>query len=166
MPDRTVSAAEFARSLGLSPARIVQLKGEGLPFTVTPSGHRFQLGAATRWYVEHVSRRRKTVPGDVANVAAVDSSRARKAAADAQTAELRAAREAGTVVAICDVASVVAAHIAACRARLLAIPSRCSPLVAAEDSPGACLAILESAIHDALAELSDGGFAETSSSVQ
>ena len=88
----------------------------------------------------------------------LDSARARKIQADAQLAELKYALESGRAVSIDAVTADLARRIAGCRGRLLAIPSKVGPLLAADDSASGCQAIVEREIFDALAELANGDF--------
>jgi phage terminase Nu1 subunit (DNA packaging protein) len=49
--DELVTAAALARVLGLSPARVSQLKlVEGLPYLKTGAGDRFRLAESVQWY--------------------------------------------------------------------------------------------------------------------
>ena len=156
MNDQIVSAAALGRALGLSRARITQLKSEGLPFVRTDHGDRFKLVAACRWYMAHVAGR--DTPEPAAEISDLDRARARKAHADARLAELALAERLGRVVAIEDVVLVISQHIAAARSRLLAMPATLGPILAAEDTPAGCQQILDAAVREALEELAGTGF--------
>ena len=96
----------------------------------------------------------------------VNEQRARLAKVQADRQLLLLARERGEAVLVEDVARVVGAQLSNVRARLLALPSKCSPLCHAADSPMEIRRVLEDAVHEALAELSEEAAAEAEEMVE
>src|SRR5262249_1335311 len=74
-------------------------------------------------------------------------------AARATIAELEAGRLSGALLPGDEVQRAWVDAILYCRQRLLAIPTRAAPLVAVETGIDACSAVIESFVHEALAEL-------------
>jgi hypothetical protein len=122
-----------------SASRIVALQSEGLPFVVTPQGHRFDLHASMRWYVQRKVER-KTAP-----------------VVETDGAPLELARRQGEVVSIDATVAAVGAHVTVCRSRLLSLPARLGPAVAVEDNAAQGQKIFEAGIYEALEELDNGG---------
>lgn len=85
-----------------------------------------------------------------------DAARARKAEADARLAELAAAKACGTVVEIEAVAEIVGAELSTVRSRLLAMPAKLAPRLAAAGDARACQALVAEEVDAALTELSEG----------
>jgi phage terminase Nu1 subunit (DNA packaging protein) len=81
-------------------------------------------------------------------------SRARQAAADARTAELKLAELEGSLVRVDHVRAELAARLAPVREALLQIPARLAPLLAPQSDPGRIQTVLEIEIHQVLAPLS------------
>jgi hypothetical protein len=85
------------------------------------------------------------------------ASRARQAAADARTAELKLAELEGTLVRLDHVRASLAARLAPVREGLLQIPARLAPLLAPQSDPGRIQTLLEAEIHLVLAPLARAG---------
>jgi hypothetical protein len=136
------------------------MRAEGLPFTSTPNSDRHDLRVATHLYLNHIGGKQRNGGTVAANGPGLDAARARKLLGDAKAAELRLARKTGEVVAIADVVELVGAHVTACRAKLLAIPTRCAPQLSAAGGAAEFQQILQLVIVDALSELGNGGFGE------
>lgn len=81
------------------------------------------------------------------------ASRARREAAEAEMAELKLAEQHGTLIRLDAVKSALASVIAATRDSLLQLPARLAPVLAAESSAAAVHDIIQSEIHQALAQL-------------
>lgn len=84
----------------------------------------------------------------------IDEARRRKTAAEAALAELELSKQKGEVAEIELISKVIGEEYAKCRAKLLSIPTRLSPLLMTIDGEGDAGQILEDAITDALSELS------------
>ena len=85
----------------------------------------------------------------------LNEARRRKASAEAQLAELELARQQGQVVAVEDVGVELERCYSAVRARLMAIPPKLAPLLCPDD-PATAQGMIETAVVEALAELSEG----------
>lgn len=88
-----------------------------------------------------------------------DDAKARKMAAEAELAEIELATKRGELVPVSVAITRVVDEYTAVRSKLLAIPSKMAPLVAAESAEAVCRALLLQIITEALNELvgSSGG---------
>lgn len=84
-----------------------------------------------------------------------DEARTRKVAAEAEIAELELARIRGTLCLTDDVVKAWETVLHACRAKLLAMPSKLAPNVVNETDISAIKDIIESQVREALDELSN-----------
>lgn len=152
---KNVNRSQLAELLGVNLSTIDNWVREGCPFITRPIRQgvgqwEFSAGAVFRWRIE---RERHVALGDLANVDESEARR-RKLAAEAGLAELELHLANGAAVKISDAERVWVQMVGASRARLLAIPSKLGPILAIEADPVACQAIAESAIIEALSELS------------
>ena len=84
-----------------------------------------------------------------------DEARTRKVNAEAEIAELELAKLKGVLVVADDVTGAWEDVLGAFKGKLLSIPSKAAPVVAAELEPGGCQKVLEDLIDEALTELSN-----------
>lgn len=84
-----------------------------------------------------------------------EEARARKVAAEAEITELELAKVRGELVVAEDVISAWSDTLSSLKAKMVSIPSKAAPIVAAEDSAGGCQKVLEDLIREALEELSN-----------
>jgi len=84
-----------------------------------------------------------------------EEARARKVAAEAEITELELAKVRGELVVAEDVISAWSDTLSSLKAKMVSIPSKAAPIVAAEDSAGGCQQVLEDLIREALEELSN-----------
>ncbi len=84
-----------------------------------------------------------------------DEARTRKMNAEAEVAELTLEQIHGTLVAADDVVSAWEDVLGALKSKLLSIPIKAAPVVAAESNTNSCKAVLEDLINEALEELSN-----------
>ena len=84
-----------------------------------------------------------------------DEARTRKVNAEAELAELELKKVHGELVIAEDVVSAWNDVLGALKAKLLSIPTKGAPIVSAETNTGACKAVLEDLINEALEELSN-----------
>ena len=84
-----------------------------------------------------------------------EEARARKVAAEAEITELELAKVRGELVVAEDVVSAWSDTLSSLKAKMVSIPSKAAPIVAAEDSAGGCQQVLEDLIKEALEELSN-----------
>jgi len=83
-----------------------------------------------------------------------DEARTRKVNAEAEIAELELKRIHGELVNADDVVSAWADVLGGVKARLLSIPTKAAPVMAAESNAGTCQRVIEELISEALEELS------------
>jgi len=83
-----------------------------------------------------------------------NAARARKMEADAQLAELELLKAKRELVQSADVLKAWTDVLGAMRSKLLALPTKCAPLIATETDIAAIQDIVEKQIHEALEELS------------
>jgi phage terminase Nu1 subunit (DNA packaging protein) len=141
--------ATIAKLLMLTDRRVQQLAKEGhIP---RAERGRYELVPAVQGYVRYL--RDRAINGDVGEGGEA-SDRARLIKARADIAEMEAQRLAEDLVSVGDVERATADMVARFRARSLAIPSKAAPMVAMEETTEACHEIIETFVHEALAELS------------
>lgn len=148
MSTATYPVSVIAKLLLLTDRRVTQLVQEG----VIPRAERgrYELAPAVQGYIKYLKERAigADLPGDAAGEHKVRLLKAR-----ADIAEMEAERLAGDLAPADDVERAWAAAVGRFRQRSLAIPPKAAPLVAVETEPEACHAIIETFIHEALAEL-------------
>ena len=83
-----------------------------------------------------------------------NAARARKMEADAQMAELELLKAKRELVAASDVQGAWVDVLSAMKAKLLALPTKCAPLIATETEIGIIQDIIEGQVNEALNELS------------
>jgi terminase small subunit / prophage DNA-packing protein len=140
--------------LGCSLRTIDEYKRQGMPGDAPkkPGDQwRFDSGAVVNWLRE---RERTDALGEVARVDEAEAKR-RKLAAEAALAEHELALKQGAAVAIADFEAAWAAMIGASRARLRGIGAKVGRTVAISLDPAECAALIDSAIDEALQELSE-----------
>lgn len=150
-----LSKAELAKEFRVSLPTITAWLHRGLPH-VTRGGKgrswQFELADAIAWRIEDVIQQRIDT-GDE-GLLDLQTERAKLAKAQRQKLEREIATLDGKLIPAEDVERVWSGMIGAFRARMLALPSRLAPVVAAEVEPGSCFAALQAGIHEALTELS------------
>ena len=85
----------------------------------------------------------------------LDEARTRKLTAEAELAEIELAKAKGDLVPTEMVIKAWIDVLSAMKAKLLAIPSKAAPVLAAEDNPGEVQKLLDSELEEALNELSN-----------
>lgn len=85
----------------------------------------------------------------------LDEARTRKLSAEAELAEIELAKAKGDLVPAALVIAAWEEVLRAMKAKLLAIPSKAAPVLAAEDNPGEVQKLLDTEIEEALNELSN-----------
>jgi len=142
-----VSLGDLGDILTLSPVRIRQLVKAG---TISAVGHgRYDLIASVKGYVRFL--RDRAIDGQGPSGA----NRQRLFGARADIAEFEAKRLAGSMVPVDEVARGWVEIVTRFRQKALSIPTKIAPLVAVEAEPDACSEIIETAMHEALAELAE-----------
>jgi phage terminase Nu1 subunit (DNA packaging protein) len=164
-----VNRRQLSDILGISMPTVTAWVGEGMPFTREGSKSA-EWEFDTRETIEWMAANKLKTKGKPANkgrnpfgeedesVESLEEAERRKMIANADRAEVLVAKEAGILVPISEVASVVAEENARVRARLLTLPNELRPKVLtflAEDRKAAeqLLADVEAVVLDALGEI-------------
>lgn len=153
--DLEVGATDLARLLGISERRIRELRDRG---TIPDNGRgRYVLGIAVPAYSEHIRALGAGWKGEGEGGEVLDltAERARKAKEEADRLEMQNAVMRGELLARSDVDAAVIEDYSRVRAKLLGIPSKVAPLVAATSEPREAEGLVKRAINEALQELSD-----------
>ena len=145
----TYPLGTIAKLLLLTERRVQQLAKEGhIP---RAERGRYELVPAVQGYIRYL--RDRAINGDVGpDGEASDKARLMKARAD--IAEMEAQRLSEELVPVQEVERAAADMVARFRARSLSIPSKAAPMVAVEAATESCHEIIETFVHEALAELS------------
>lgn len=163
-----LSQAALGRALGLSPAAITKLKGQGMPV------HSVEAAQAWREQRQNVAARKPLPAGvsvapvrapvpppaaepiDAGDIPDFQQSRARREAADADLAELKVRKERGLLIERAPVMAQFAKQLSSVREALLNIPARLAPAVAAESDIARCQTLIDAELRAALAEIVGG----------
>lgn len=147
--------------LGLSVRRVGQIveEGNGPP---QARGGSFPAREFGQWMVERELAKHGRVGGDDLNGRTLDltNERARLAKAQADKTELEVAELHGEMVRVPEVTEAWSKHIAAARARLLALPSKAAARVAAPALLAETQELLRGIVDEALNELAGDGLPE------
>jgi phage terminase Nu1 subunit (DNA packaging protein) len=81
--------------------------------------------------------------------------RARLARAQAEAQEMKNAQARGELICAGEAEATMVGVMSAVRARLLALPTSCAPLVAEIDRPAECEEVLRTHLYDAMHEIAD-----------
>lgn len=158
----SLSQAAIGRALGLSPAAITKLKHQGMPVDSVES--------AQAWRIERQNvAARKPLPSPIVMPAPLpprdpyavgaypdedrDAARTRREIAEANLAELREAEARGDLIRVDAIRSALAGMIASTRDSLLQISARVAPVLAVETDAARVHDLIQSEIHQALAQL-------------
>lgn len=169
-----VNRQSLSEILGISKPTITAWLDDGLPFTVQGSKGKeweFETSEVIEWYAAHKFKRRdgraksgsdpKTNPfADLNGIEAetIDQANLRKESALADKHEIAAAKEAGTLVPIEDVAAIVLEENARAKSRLMSIPNELRPVLLTHlkndrKATEQCVARVEEVIVEALSEV-------------
>jgi phage terminase Nu1 subunit (DNA packaging protein) len=148
-----ISQAALGRAIGISPPMVTKLKGQGMPV--------HSVEAALAWRDKNQRPYAKpTGPAPVAVRAVHDGevpdfkvSRARREAADADKAEMEAAKMRGELVPAAEVRAEFAKALASIRDGLLNLPGRMAPVLAAQSDARLVQAALDSELRALLGAL-------------
>jgi phage terminase Nu1 subunit (DNA packaging protein) len=164
-PTGTLSQAALGRLLGLSPAAITKLKGQGMPVDSVEAAKAWRearLNVAARKPSPPIQVEPSIVSVPVAfpPVATGDfgdedfqMARTRREIAEANMAEMKEAESGGVLIRIDAVRAAWAKSLAATRDALLQIPSRVAPLLAVESDVDRVGQILDAELRQAMTEL-------------
>lgn len=148
MAGQTFPLDTISKLLLLTPRRVNQLVNEG----ILPRAERgrYELVPVVQAYIKYL--REKAIRGDVSDDYANHRTRLLKARAD--MAELEQAQLMNQLIPAADVEKAWSDVLAACRSRLLNIPTKVAPEVYAADSLVTVKAVLKDSVFEALNELS------------
>jgi phage terminase Nu1 subunit (DNA packaging protein) len=149
-----VSVQVIARLLMISERRVQQLANEGvIPRTET---RRYNLEESVQAYIQFLQG--KNVGRAMADEQ-IDfhEEKARLTKIQADKAQLELDEMARSLVKAEDVSREWYNAVTDCKGRLLSIPSKAAPIVAAETSAGACKKIIDDLVFEALEELGSYG---------
>ena len=149
---RLVGIAHIAERLRLTPRRIQQLNGEGLP-RVTRG--KYDVDAVLDWYIAHLERRLAGESDEDSDAVALRKHELRLAAAKADTQELDLAVQRRELVAIADVEKQMTDLVITTKARILSVPARVAPELLGEMSRVMAQAKVEKALKEALSHLAE-----------
>lgn len=153
-----LTSKEAGDLLGVTAAAVYQWVKAGCPFIAAKGqSNRFRWRDVHRWWLDHRYRPSNVAPPAGSGGPALTRSEAdaRKAAAEAQLAELKLERERGRLVPLDEVEDEWARQVVAVRARLLALPARLRGPLGPESA-----AVVDREIRAALAELAVGAKVE------
>lgn len=157
----TASRLDLADLFGVNERTVAKWQAEGMPVLSRGRGGKlsgYNLAAAFRWARD--SGKFATAGGDgESSDTTGQQARVRKDLAQAAEAEQRVAQRAGKLIAIEDIEKSWGGIVAAVRSKLLAMPTALSDRLhraATMDGAAAVEALLQTAIYDALRELSSG----------
>jgi phage terminase Nu1 subunit (DNA packaging protein) len=127
---RVVGIAKIAERLKLTPRRVQQLVGEGLP---REARGKYDLDQVLDWYIARLERQ-LAGDNDEEGETSYNKERARDRAASADLKEIKLARERRELVAIADVEKVMADLVVTTKASILAVPARISASLVGADA--------------------------------
>ena len=148
MAAQTFPLDTISKLLLLTPRRVNQLVNEG----ILPRAERgrYELVPVVQAYIKYL--REKAVRGDISDDYANHRTRLLKARAD--MAEMEQAQLMDQLIPAADVEKAWGEVLAACRARLLNLPTKVAPEVFAADNLVHVKALLKQSVYEALNELS------------
>ena len=153
---RIVNMTELAEILGYSVKTLAKWqKHDAMPalsIGKVRTGNQYDTAQVIEWLIQR--EKGAAQAADDGKVYHLEAERARLAHHQANKAELEAAKVRGELAEIALVCEHVGEQFATVRARLLAIPSRCAPLIAPGDTIAQRHTLIMDAIIEALEELS------------
>jgi phage terminase Nu1 subunit (DNA packaging protein) len=150
MSSATYPVATVAKLLLLTERRVQQLTREG----VLPRADRgrYELAPVVQAYVRYL--RDRALPGEAEGVSEdFQKARARRTAAEANMAEMRAAEARGELIPAQDVREVLTSVLGRVRSKLLSLPAKLAPQMVNLGSVVHAEEHIRGAVHEALAEL-------------
>jgi phage terminase Nu1 subunit (DNA packaging protein) len=150
---RLANITAIAERLKLTPRRIQQLVGEGLP-RVTRG--KYDVDQVLDWYIEKLEKQLAGETDENGAAAKRYNEELRLISARADEQELNLAARRRELVAIADVEKEMTDLVATTKARILTVPARVAPDLIGEQSRVMVQAKLEKALKEALAHLAEG----------
>jgi phage terminase Nu1 subunit (DNA packaging protein) len=149
---RLVGIAAIAERLRLTPRRIQQLAGEGLP-RVTRG--KYDVDAVLDWYIAKLERQLAGETDEEGATAQKESEELRMLSAKADLQEIELASKRRELVAISDVEKQMTDLVITTKARILTVPARVAPELLGEQSRVMVQAKIEKALKEALSHLAE-----------
>jgi phage terminase Nu1 subunit (DNA packaging protein) len=150
---RLANITAIAERLKLTPRRIQQLVGEGLP-RVTRG--KYDVDQVLDWYIAKLEKQLAGETDENGATARRYNEELRLISARADEQELNLAARRRELVAIADVEKEMTDLVATTKARILTVPARVAPDLIGEQSRVMVQAKLEKALKEALAHLAEG----------
>lgn len=149
---RLVGIAAIAERLRLTPRRIQQLTGEGLP-RVTRG--KYDVDAVLDWYIARLERRLAGEIDEEGEIAKREKEEMRLLSARADLNELDLASKRRELVSIADVEKQMTDLVITTKARILTVPARVAPDLLGEQSRVMLQAKIEKSLKEALSHLAE-----------
>lgn len=149
---RLVGIAAIAERLRLTPRRIQQLAGEGLP-RVTRG--KYDVDAVLDWYIARLERQLARQTDEDGEIALREKEEMRLLSAKADLQELDLASQRRELVSIADVEKEMTDLVITTKARILTVPARVAPEILGEQSRVMVQAKIEKSLKEALSHLAE-----------
>jgi phage terminase Nu1 subunit (DNA packaging protein) len=149
---RLANITAIAERLKLTPRRIQQLVGEGLP-RVTRG--KYDVDQVLDWYIAKLEKQLAGETDENGATARRYNEELRLISARADEQELELAQKRAELVSIADVEKEMTDLVATTKARILTVPARLAPDLLGEESRVMVQAKLEKALKEALAHLAE-----------
>jgi phage terminase Nu1 subunit (DNA packaging protein) len=149
---RLVGIAHISERLRLTPRRIQQLNGEGLP-RVTRG--KYDVDEVLDWYIAHLEKRLNGESDEDTDNVAQRKHELRLLAARADLQELDLAAKRRDLVAVADVEKQMTDLVITTKARILSVPARLASDLVGEQSRVMIQAKVEKALKEALSHLAE-----------
>ena len=149
---RLVGIAHIAERLRLTPRRIQQLNGEGLP-RVTRG--KYDVDEVLDWYIAHLEKRLAGESDEDSHNVSQRKHELRLLAAKADLQEIELAAKRRELVSVGDVEKQMTDLVITTKARILSVPARLAADLVGEQSRVMAQAKLEKALKEALSHLAN-----------
>jgi len=149
---RLVGIAHIAERLRLTPRRIQQLNGEGLP-RVTRG--KYDVDAVLDWYIAHLEKRLAGESDEDSHNVSQRKHELRLLAAKADLQEIELATKRRDLVSVIDVEKQMTDLVITTKALILSVPARLAADLVGEQSRVMAQAKVEKALKEALSHLAD-----------
>ncbi len=149
---RLVGIAHIAERLRLTPRRIQQLNGEGLP-RVTRG--KYDVDAVLDWYIAHLEKRLAGESDEDSHNVSQRKHELRLLAAKADLQEIELATKRRDLVSVIDVEKQMTDLVITTKARILSVPARLAADLVGEQSRVMAQAKVEKALKEALSHLAE-----------
>ena len=149
---KIVNKAALSEILAVSERTLSTWQKDGLPIEQKQGRENlYDTAKVIQWLIQRHGLSLTRSGGEVLDL---EAEKARLTKAQADSAELKLAQQQGQLLAANEVQAVWEDYILACRAKLLAMPSKLAAILAHESEPTLVQVTLQAAIHEALNELS------------